>query len=123
MPAHNCCGLDDREGAPPVPPNVGEQDPEESVARAQLWASDRELQGSELLTKREIRKGSGPLSGADQADCRRKTTTAISMVNPVADATSDSTDWAGRSRCGEDRKPALDAGQYVMSDGRLTGGN
>jgi hypothetical protein len=68
MPAHDPIGLDEHQGVAPVPPRLQQYDPEESVARAQLWTSDGALQGSQLLPKRQVLKGDGPVAAADQSN-------------------------------------------------------
>ena len=52
----------------PVPPSSGEEDPEDSVPRTQLWTSAGALQGRELLPKRQVFKSDGSVTGANQAD-------------------------------------------------------
>jgi hypothetical protein len=68
MPAHDRIGLDEHKGVAPVLPRVHQDDPEESVARAQLWTFDRTLQSSQLLPKRQVLKGDRSVPAADQAD-------------------------------------------------------
>jgi len=57
MPAHDMSGWTMKECAAPVPPHLGEENPERPVARAQLWTLDGALQGRELLAKRHALKG------------------------------------------------------------------
>ena len=52
----------------PVPPRLGEEDPKQSVRRAELRTFDRARQHGQLLTEREILERDGPVSAADQSD-------------------------------------------------------
>src|SRR5579862_7303065 len=44
MPADEGVGLNEDQGFASVPPGLGEEDPEDTVPRTQLWASVRALQ-------------------------------------------------------------------------------
>ena len=68
MPPHHGVGLDDDQGGAPLPPPLGEEDPKESVPRAEFWALDRTRQRGQLLTEREILERDRPVSAADQSD-------------------------------------------------------
>ena len=64
----NGVGLDEDQGLAPVPPRVGEEDPEESVRRSQLWTSAGAFQRGQLLAKRQVLKGDGSVPDTNQAD-------------------------------------------------------
>ena len=68
MPAHDGVRPHDEQGAPPVPPRLGEQDPEDSIALAKLRAFCGACQRSHLLTEREVLKRDRSVSAADQSD-------------------------------------------------------
>jgi len=63
MPPHDGVRLDDELGGAPLPPRLGEQDPEESVPRAERWTRARAPQCGHLLTEREILERDGPVAG------------------------------------------------------------
>ena len=54
MPPHHGVGLDEHERRAPLPPRLGEEDPKQSVSRAELRTLDRARQRGQLLTEREI---------------------------------------------------------------------
>jgi hypothetical protein len=58
MPAHDGVWLDDDQCPAPVPPYVGEEDPEGSIARPQLWTFDGALQGRERRQHGRSSRGS-----------------------------------------------------------------
>jgi hypothetical protein len=66
MPPHDGVRLDDEQSGAPLPPRLGEQDPEESVPRAERWTRARALQCGHLLTERQILERDGPVAAADQ---------------------------------------------------------
>jgi hypothetical protein len=68
MPPQHRLGLHDHQGSTPLAPSLGEEDPEESVSPAELWALDRSRQCSELLPEREIFERDSPMSPAQQSD-------------------------------------------------------
>ena len=68
MPSHHGVGLHDDQGGAPVPPTLGEEDPKQSVRRAELRTLDRSRQHGQLLTEREIFQRDGPVPAADQSD-------------------------------------------------------
>jgi transposase InsO family protein len=55
-------------GSTPLAPSLGEEDPEESVTPAELWALARSGQGGQLLTEREILERDSAVSPAEQSD-------------------------------------------------------
>ena len=68
MPSHDGVRLDDDQGAAPVPPRFGQQDPKEAIPRAELRAFDGARPRAELLTERQVLEGDRSVSTADQAD-------------------------------------------------------
>ena len=62
MPAHDRVRLDEDQGLAPVAPGVGEQDPEEPAAGAELRALDGALQRGQLLPKRHVLKGNASVT-------------------------------------------------------------
>ena len=68
VPPHDRLGPHDEHGGAPLAPRLGEEDPKESVPRAEPWARTRAPQGGHLLTEREILERDGPVSAADQSD-------------------------------------------------------
>ena len=61
-------GPHDEQGSAPLRPRLGEEDPKESVPRAELWAPDRARQRGHLLAEREILERNDPVSAADHSD-------------------------------------------------------
>jgi hypothetical protein len=61
-------GLHDHQGGTPVPPSFGEEDPEESVSPAELWALDCSGHRGWLLPECEILERDSPVSPAEQSD-------------------------------------------------------
>jgi hypothetical protein len=68
MPPQHRLGLHDHQGGTPVAPSLGEEDPEESVSPAELWAFDRSGQCRHLLPEREILERDSPVPSAEQSD-------------------------------------------------------
>jgi hypothetical protein len=68
MPPQHRFGLHDHQGGAPCAPSIAEEDPKESVPRAEPRVRDRSGQHGQLLTEREILKRDGPVSAADEAD-------------------------------------------------------
>jgi hypothetical protein len=68
MPPQHRLGLHDHQGRTPLAPSLGEEDPEESVSPAELWALDRSGQRRQLLAERDILEGDSPVSPAEQSD-------------------------------------------------------
>jgi hypothetical protein len=60
-----------------------EEDPEESVSPAELWALDRSGQCGELLPEREIFERDSPVSLDSSPIDRRSTTSAVSIRDLV----------------------------------------
>jgi hypothetical protein len=61
-------GPHDDQGGAPVPPTLGEEDPKQSVRRAEVWTRDRSPQHGQLLTEREIFQRDRAVPAADQSD-------------------------------------------------------
>lgn len=68
MPPHDSVGLDDKQGAAPVPPGFREQNPKESITRSKLRAFCSARECSQLLTEPEVLECDGSASAADQSD-------------------------------------------------------
>jgi hypothetical protein len=68
MPPQHRLGLHDHQGSTPLAPSIGEEDPEESVSPAELWALDYSGQRGQLLPEREILERDSPVSPAQQPD-------------------------------------------------------
>jgi hypothetical protein len=68
VPSHHGVGWDDDQGGAPFRPCLGEEDPKESVPRAEFWTLDGARQRGQLLTEREILERDRPVSAADQSD-------------------------------------------------------
>ena len=54
MPSHHGIGLDEHERRTPVPPRLGQYEPKQSIARAELRMADRAFQRVELLAQGEV---------------------------------------------------------------------
>ena len=68
VPSDHGIGLHDDQGGAPVPPRLGEEDPKQSVRRAEPRTFHRARQHGQLLTEREILERDGPVPAADQSD-------------------------------------------------------
>jgi hypothetical protein len=68
VPSDHGIGLHDDQGGAPVPPALGEENPEQSVRRAELRTFPRARQRGHLLTECEILKRDRPVSAADQSE-------------------------------------------------------
>jgi hypothetical protein len=66
VPPHDGVRLDEDHGSPPLLPHLGEEDPKESVSRAELGSLDRARQGGQLLPKCEVLKRDHPGAATDQ---------------------------------------------------------
>ena len=95
MPPQHRLGLHDHQSSTPLAPSLGEEDPEESVSPAELWALDRSGQCRQLLPEREILEGDSPVSAAQQPIDRRSTTSAVSIRNLVVQSTTKSSGRTG----------------------------
>jgi hypothetical protein len=86
MPADNGVRLDENQCLAPVPPGLGEHDPEDSVAGTQLWTSDGAPQDRQLLPKRQILKGDGTVPGARSSRWfggGRRALSAWAILSPI----------------------------------------
>ena len=68
MPPQHRLGLHDHQGGTPVPPSLGEENPEESVSPAEPWPFDRSGQRGQLLPEREILERDSSVSPAERSD-------------------------------------------------------
>jgi hypothetical protein len=68
VPSDDGIGLHDDQGGAPALPTLGEQDPEQSVRRAERRTTHRSRQHGQLLTEREVLQRDGPVPAADQSD-------------------------------------------------------
>ena len=66
MPSHDGVGLDEHERRAPVPPRLGQYDPEQPIAPPQLRTGARASQRVELLTEREVLEDQFVMSAAGQ---------------------------------------------------------
>jgi hypothetical protein len=66
VPSDHGIGLHDDQGGAPVPPTLGEEDPKQSVRRAELRTFHCSPQHGQLLTEREIFQHGGSVPTADQ---------------------------------------------------------
>jgi hypothetical protein len=64
MPSNNRVGFDEDQGAAPVAPRTGQDDPEDSIARANLRAVANALQCCELLTESKVLERDGVVPAA-----------------------------------------------------------
>ena len=68
MPTHDRVGLHDDQGRSPILPRLGEQDPEQSIARAEVRTPDRAAENRQLLTQRQVLERDGSVSASNQSD-------------------------------------------------------
>ena len=66
MPSHHGIGLDEHERRAPVPPRLGQHDPEQPVAPPELRTRDAAPKRMELLTEREVFEDQLVMSAAGQ---------------------------------------------------------
>ncbi len=72
MPAHDRVGLHDDQGRSPILPRLGEQDPEQSIARAEVRTPDRAPENGQLLTQRQVLERDGSVSRTEQPECSKE---------------------------------------------------
>jgi hypothetical protein len=72
VPSDHGIGLHDDQGGAPVPPTLGEEDPKQSVRRAELRTFHRSRQHGQLLTERKIFQHDGSVPTADQSEGSEK---------------------------------------------------
>ena len=68
MPTHDRVGLHDDQGRSPIRPRLGEQDPQQSIACAELRTSDRAPENRQLLTQRDVLERDGSVSTTEQPE-------------------------------------------------------
>jgi hypothetical protein len=68
MPAHDRVGLHDDHGRSPILPRLGEQDPKQSIGRAELRTPNRAPENRQLLTQRHVLERDGSVSTTDQPE-------------------------------------------------------
>ena len=68
MPTHDSVGLHDDQGRSPILPRLGEQDPKESIACAELRTPDRVPENRQLLTQRHVLERDGSVSTTEQPE-------------------------------------------------------
>jgi hypothetical protein len=68
MPTHDSARLHEEEGCAPVPPGLGQDDPEQSIPPAESWTLTAAFQGVELLPERQVFKRDRSVSAARQSD-------------------------------------------------------
>lgn len=68
MPAHERVGLHDDHGRSPILPRLREQDPKQSIARAELRTPNRAPENRQLLTQRHVLKRDGSVSPTEQPE-------------------------------------------------------
>jgi hypothetical protein len=72
MPTHDSIGLHDDQGRSPILPRLGEQDPKQSIARAEVRTPDRAPENGQLLTQRHVLEHDGSVSTTEQPEHSRK---------------------------------------------------
>jgi hypothetical protein len=72
VPSNHGIGLHNDQGGAPVPPTLGEDDPKQSVRRAELRTFHRSRQHGQLLTERKIFQHDGSVPTADQSEGSEK---------------------------------------------------
>ena len=68
MPTHDRVGLHDDQGRSPILPCLGEQNPKQSIARAEVWTPDRAPENGQLLTQRHVLERDGSVSTTEQPE-------------------------------------------------------
>ena len=68
MPAHDRVRLHDDQGRSPILPRLGEQNPKQSIACAEVWTPDRAPENGQLLTQRHVLARDGSVSTTEQPD-------------------------------------------------------
>jgi hypothetical protein len=69
------------------PARPGEQDPKQSIARAEVRTPDRAPENRQLLTQRHVLEGDGSVSTREQPERSNKTTSAASVRHyPVVES-------------------------------------
>ena len=68
MPSHDGVGPHDDQCLAPVRPRLGEQYPEDAIARAELRTFAGTPQCGQLLTERQVLKGDASMSGTEKPE-------------------------------------------------------
>jgi hypothetical protein len=68
MPTHDSVGLHDDQGRSLILPRLGEQDPKQSIARAEVRTPDRAPENRQLLTQRHVLERDGSVSTTEQPE-------------------------------------------------------
>jgi hypothetical protein len=68
MPTNDRVGLHDDQGRSPIRPRLGEQDPEQSIARAELRTPDRAPENRQLVTQCHVLERDGSVSTTEQPE-------------------------------------------------------
>jgi hypothetical protein len=71
MPSHHGVGLDEHERRPPVPPRLGQDDPQQPISPPELRTAERACQRVELLAEGEVLKDHFVMSAAGQGQGSR----------------------------------------------------
>ncbi|MPY88779.1 MAG: hypothetical protein GEU99_12725 [Luteitalea sp.] len=66
MPSRHCLWLDEHERRAPVPPCLGQHDPQQPISPPELRTGDRASQYVELLAEREVLEDEFVMSAAGQ---------------------------------------------------------
>jgi hypothetical protein len=83
MPTHDRVGLHDDQGRSPIRPRLGEQDPKQSIACAELRTPDRAPENRQLLTQRHVLERDGSVSTTEQPERSKQHDNAASMRYPA----------------------------------------
>jgi hypothetical protein len=103
VPSDHGIGLHHDQGGAPVLPTLGEEDPKQSVRRAELRTFHRSRQHDQLLTEREISSTIARCPPQISPIDRRSTISAVSMPDPLVDLTRESTGDMGAHVLASDR--------------------
>jgi hypothetical protein len=116
MPGHHRVGVYDNQGRAPVLPGLGEQDPKQPIAIADLRTFDRAPEHRQLLTERHVLECDCAVSAADQRERAQHHDEHGQMRYPDAPPTTESTVRDCRADSGE-AQPGLSrrAGFAVVS--------
>ncbi len=68
MPTNDRVGLHDDQCRSPIPPRLRQQDPKQSIARAEVRTPDRAPENRKLLTQRHVLERDGSVSTTEQPE-------------------------------------------------------
>jgi hypothetical protein len=71
MPSHDGVGPDEHEGRAPVPPRLGQHDPEQAIPSPETRAFSRACEGMELLAESEVLEHQFVVAAAGQGERSR----------------------------------------------------